>query len=174
MTIDMWPKPEITASADQTDVEEDAEVQLEATGALSYRWSPVLLLNDPNIANPIATVTETTLFTVRGQSADGCSDTTTVLITVIQDNAIKVEPRNLFSPNGDGIDDYWVIENIERYPGSNVTIYNGMGSIVYESNNYNNDWDAVYNGKNLPETAYFFVIKYEDKNPKTGSVTIIR
>ncbi len=174
MTIDMWPKPEITASADQTDVEEDTEVQLEATGTLSYRWSPVLLLNDPNIANPIATVTETTLFTVRGQSADGCSDTTTVLITVIQDNAIKVEPRNLFSPNGDGIDDYWVIENIERYPGSNVTIYNGMGSIVYESNNYNNDWDAVYNGKDLPETAYFFVIKYEDKNPKTGSVTIIR
>jgi gliding motility-associated-like protein len=46
--------------------------------------------------------------------------------------------------------------------------------VVYETNNYNNDWDAVYQGKELPETAYFYVIRYEDKNPKTGSVTVIR
>ena len=83
-------------------------------------------------------------------------------------------PRNVFSPNGDGIDDYWIIEDIEKYPGSFIVIYNGNGSIVYEKENYSNEWDAVYNGKNLPETAYFFVIRYENKDPRTGSVTVIR
>jgi gliding motility-associated-like protein len=174
LTLDMLPRPVVVATATPPEVEEDAEVQLDASGAISYRWAPVANLDDPNIPNPIATVTETTLFVVQGLNADGCTDTTSVLVTVIETNTINVKPRNLFSPNGDGIDDFWVIENIERYPGSNITIYNGMGSVVYESNNYNNDWDAIYNGKELPETAYFFVIRYENKDPKTGSVTVVR
>jgi len=173
-TVVMWPKPDVIASADPVEVEEDSDVQLDASGAISYIWSPESLLNNPNISNPVATLSETTSFMVQGQSADGCLDTATVLVNVFESTVLNVSPRNLFSPNGDGIDDFWVIENIESYPGSNITIYNGHGSIVYESDNYSNDWNAVYNGKDLPETAYFFVIKYENKNPKTGSVTIIR
>jgi gliding motility-associated-like protein len=96
------------------------------------------------------------------------------LITVYETSTINVTPRNLFSPNGDGVDDFWVIESIENYPGAEVTIYNANGRIVYEKKNYNNEWNAVYEGKDLPETAYFFVIRYENKDPKTGSVTIIR
>jgi gliding motility-associated-like protein len=174
LTLDMLPRPVVVATATPPEVEEDAEVQLDASGAISYRWAPVANLDDPNIPNPTATVTETTLFVVQGLNADGCTDTTSVLVTVIETNTINVTPRNLFSPNGDGIDDFWVIEDIERYPGAEVTIYNAQGSIVYESNNYTNEWNAVYNGKELPETAYFFVIRYNGKDPKTGSVTIIR
>jgi gliding motility-associated-like protein len=174
LTLDMWLNPDVTASASPSEVDENGEVQLNASGAMSYRWAPVLNLDDPNIPNPIATVSETTLFTVQGLSSDGCTDTASVLVTVYETNTINVNPRNLFSPNGDGIDDFWVIESIENYPGAAVTIYNANGSVVYESNNYNNEWDAVYDGKDLPETAYFFVIRYENKDPKTGSVTVIR
>jgi gliding motility-associated-like protein len=174
LILDMLPRPDVVATATPSEVEEDSEVQLNASGALSYSWVPTLNLDDPNIPNPIATVSETTLFLVQGLSADGCTDTTSVLVTVYETNTINVNPRNLFSPNGDGIDDFWVIESIENYPGAAVTIYNANGSVVYESDNYNNEWDAVYNGKDLPETAYFFVIRYENKDPKTGSVTVIR
>jgi gliding motility-associated-like protein len=172
--VDMWPKPEVTATADPEQTVEDSEVQLHATGALTYLWQPGDLLDNPFDAAPVATVSETTEFVVFGENAEGCRDTTSVLVMVQETNTINVDPRNVFSPNGDGIDDTWTIDYIENYPNAKVTIYNGHGSVVYESSNYSNDWDAVYKGKDLPETAYFFVIRYEDKNPRTGSVTIIR
>jgi gliding motility-associated-like protein len=173
-TVDMWPKPVVTATAEPEETFEDQEVQLRATGAVSYQWIPEDLLDNPSIANPIATVSETTEFMVRGDNAEGCIDTAFVVVEVIENNAINIDPRKVFTPNGDGIDDTWTIDYIENYPGAQVTIYNGHGSIVFESNNYNNDWNAVHEGKNLPETAYFYVIRYENKNPKTGSVTVIR
>jgi gliding motility-associated-like protein len=173
-TIDMLPTPVVSATADPDEILEDSEVQLRATGAESYLWRPAEPLDNPFNSDPIATLSETTTFIVTGTNSDGCSDTASVLVRVIADDAINVEPRNVFTPNGDGIDDEWIIEYIEDYPGAEITIYNGLGSVVYETNNYNNDWDAVYQGKDLPETAYFYVIRYESKNPKTGSVTVIR
>jgi len=174
ITVEMLPKPEITASANPDEIFEDAESQLLATGGVTYSWMPAEPLDDPFIADPVATPTETTEFSVIGFNTEGCSDTAFVVVRVIENIAINVEPMNVFTPNGDGIDDLWIIDYIENYPGAEITIYNGMGSVVYESNNYANDWDAVYQGKDLPETAYFYVIRYEGKNPKTGSVTVIR
>lgn len=172
--ISMLTKPDVSAFADPNEVEGESVIQLDASGALTYNWTPADIISDPNIPNPEAVVTTTTVFTVIGENADGCIDSASVVVTVLESNTIKVDPRNVFSPNGDGIDDYWIIEDIENYPGSSIVIYNGNGSVVYEKDNYNNEWDAVYNGKNLPETAYFYVIRYENKEPKTGSVTVIR
>lgn len=173
-TINMLPTPEVTATADPQEIIEDSEVQLHATGASSWIWRPAEPLDNAFSSDPIATLSETTQFIVTGTNSDGCSDTASVLVRVIADDAINVNPRNVFTPNGDGIDDEWVIEYIENYPGAEITIYNGLGSVVYETNNYNNNWNAVYQGNDLPETAYFYVIRYENKNPKTGSVTVIR
>ncbi len=173
-TIDMLLTPVVSATVNPDEIIEDSEVQLRATGADSYLWRPAEPLDNPFSSDPIATLSETTEFIVTGTNAVGCSDTASVLVRVIADDAINVEPRNVFTPNGDGIDDEWIIQYIENYPGAEITIYNGLGSVVYETNNYNNDWDAVYQGNDLPETAYFYVIRYEDKNPKTGSVTVIR
>lgn len=174
ITIDMFPKPVVTATASPEETFEDSEVQLSASGATSYLWSPADLVDNPFDPDPIATVSETTEFTVLGENDSGCADTASVFVRVIESNTLNVLPRKVFSPNGDGIDDEWRIEYIENYPGAVVTIYNANGSVVYESNNYGNDWNAVYEGKDLPETAYFYVIRYENKNPKTGSVTVIR
>lgn len=57
-------------------------VTLPAVGAAQYRWSPSTGLNDPNIAQPVATLTESTLYTVVGISSEGCRDTVSVLVTV--------------------------------------------------------------------------------------------
>ena len=173
-TITMWPKPEVTATAVPEETVEDSEVELHATGALSYLWRPGDLLDNPLGQDPVATVSQTTEFTVIGENAEGCRDTASVVVQVLETNTLNVTPRKVFSPNGDGIDDYWTIDNIENYPEAIITIYNGNGSVVYESKNYNNTWDAVYKGNDLPETAYFYVIRYGIKNPKTGSVTVIR
>jgi gliding motility-associated-like protein/uncharacterized repeat protein (TIGR01451 family) len=59
---------------------------------------------------------------------------------------------NIFTPNRDGKNDRFTILGIGRFPGSRLTIYNRWGNVVYQNNNYNNEWD----GSNLTESTYFY------------------
>jgi gliding motility-associated-like protein len=61
---------------------------------------------------------------------------------------------NVFSPNGDGVNDLFIIQNLLLYDFRQVTIYNRWGKAVYSSTQYNNDWD----GKNVPDGVYFVVV----------------
>ena len=68
------------------------------------------------------------------------------------------------TPNGDGVNDTWMIYNIEQYPNSTVRVFNRWGSEVFYAHNYRNDWDGHYKNKNqsLPETsAYYYQIDIE-------------
>lgn len=83
-----------------------------------------------------------------------------------------VKSTNVFTPNGDGINDFLRFDLIEVYPGSKLIIYNRWGKSLYEDDNYSNDWD----GENFKEGTYFYVI--EVNNPEEtlykGTFTIIR
>ncbi|MFC5538414.1 gliding motility-associated C-terminal domain-containing protein [Rhodocytophaga aerolata] len=85
-----------------------------------------------------------------------------------------LKPRIVFSPNQDGIDDWWQIDNIEQYPGYELLIYNRQGSKVFEAKPYQNNWDGTFQGKPLMAEAYYFVIKSSKETIKSGTVTIIR
>lgn len=172
--VEFLERPEITASAEKVKVERGNAVKLEASGALYYHWTPGELLNDSTIATPEATLTDPTRFIVEGTDSYGCSDTASVFISVNEGNEINVFPRKIFSPNGDGIEDLWIIDNIDACPECSVMIFNGNGSTVYEASPYQNDWNALYKGKELPEGTYFFVLRSPGMKPKTGSINIIR
>lgn len=58
------------------------------------------------------------------------------------------------TPNGDGINDTWMIYNIEKHPSTSVRVFNRWGSEVFQSKNYKNDWD----GNGLPESAYYYKV----------------
>ena len=73
----------------------------------------------------------------------------------------KLFPTEFISPNGDGINDSWVIVNSEFFPNCEVWIYTRMGQLIYNSKRYNNDWSGLYNGQPLPESSYVYLI---DKN----------
>ena len=81
-----------------------------------------------------------------------------------------------FSPNGDGVNDNFVIENIGNYPDNTLKIFNRWGNIVYKMNSYNNDWNGISNGRvivndseNLPEGTYYYKLELGDGSlPKTG------
>lgn len=64
------------------------------------------------------------------------------------------------TPNGDGINDTWVIYNIENHPGSIVRVFNPNGAQVYYSANYQNNWSGNYQGSSemLPIGSYFYQI----------------
>jgi gliding motility-associated-like protein len=67
----------------------------------------------------------------------------------------EIDLPNVFTPNGDGINDFFEIKKIELFPESSLSIFNRYGKKVYESLSYNNEW----NGGNLSAGTYFYMLK---------------
>ncbi len=74
-----------------------------------------------------------------------------------------------FSPNGDGINEFFKIDCISRFPNNTLKVYNRWGNIVFETKGYNNDWDGVSNGravvnkgKALPVGTYYYILDLGD------------
>nr|WP_199001182.1 gliding motility-associated C-terminal domain-containing protein [Flavobacterium sp. ASV13] len=70
----------------------------------------------------------------------------------------QINISEAFTPNGDGINDTWVISNIEYYPASTVRVFNRWGTEVFVARNYQNDWDGHYKGNSgsLPESSSYY------------------
>jgi trimeric autotransporter adhesin len=81
---------------------------------------------------------------------------------------------SLFTPNNDGMNDYWYIPDLEQYGKVQVTVYNRFGQVVYQSDGYKNDWDGTWNGYMLPEASYYYVIVSSTKGFIKGVVNIVR
>ncbi|MBK9292067.1 MAG: gliding motility-associated C-terminal domain-containing protein [Bacteroidetes bacterium] len=81
---------------------------------------------------------------------------------------------NLFTPNGDGYNDVWVIHNYEALRPVRVAVYTRTGALVFQRNNYQNDWNGYYNGNPLPEGTYYYIIEGRDGVVIKGPLTIIR
>ena len=83
--------------------------------------------------------------------------------------------KNFFSPNGDGINDTWVIEDILDNPINQVAVYAQNGKLIFSQRNYNNDWDGSFKGKPLPSGTYFYEVNvYNGQSIIKGFLTIIR
>lgn len=147
---------------------------LSGAGNGSLNWSPSNSLNNPYIFNPVSTPASSTTYTLTVTDTNGCSSSDNVTITVLLpefDGMVS----NLFTPNGDGINDTWYIQNIQSFQGNEVFVYNIYGNEVYKKKEYTNDWKGTYNGADLPDGTYYYIIKFEgqDKILK-GSVDILR
>lgn len=81
---------------------------------------------------------------------------------------------SVFTPNGDGFNDKWVIKSGKIQPPIAVWVYNRAGSLVFHSENYNNNWTGDYNGSVLPNDTYYYVIKDDTGTVFTGTITILR
>jgi gliding motility-associated-like protein len=86
-----------------------------------------------------------------------------------------IDVPNVFSPNGDGTNDTWLIPNLADYPGAKVEVFNRWGQQVFLSYGYNKAWDGTFLGKPLPLATYYYVITLNNGfKPVTGSVTILK
>jgi gliding motility-associated-like protein len=87
-----------------------------------------------------------------------------------------LKPGNFISPNNDGPNELWVVENIQTYPQCGIAIYDDKGVRVYEAKPYQNNWDGTFNGKRLPDGVYYYIIRCdgEESVPRSGSITLIR
>ena len=110
----------------------------------------------------------------------GLCDTSMAHI-VVQNNLLFI-PQG-FSPNGDGINDFFNITGIENYPNAEVTIYNRWGDEVWANgvSGYKNNMSDGFIGKNkqdgiLPDGTYYYVVKFnvEKLNNQAGYIQIHR
>ncbi|SHF73200.1 Ig-like domain-containing protein, partial [Leeuwenhoekiella marinoflava] len=103
--------------------------------------------------------------------------TITIIPNVLADGDIII--YNVMTPNGDGLNDIFMIENIDRYPDNKVQIFNRWGVEVYSTEGYSIDNGNVFSGfsdgratvrrgERLPTGTYYYVIEYAD--PTTGAV----
>jgi gliding motility-associated-like protein len=89
-------------------------------------------------------------------------------------SALTGDIVNTFTPNGDGVNDYWVIKGLDTYPDATVKIFNRYGSSVFESVGYAKPFDGNRNGKPLPAGVYYYIINLKRGDVLSGNVTIIR
>ncbi len=85
---------------------------------------------------------------------------------------VVVKPTNVFTPNGDGVNDFLTFDLVEIYPGSNLQIFNRWGKKIYEDNDYYNDWT----GEDFKAGTYFYVLDINDPSQGIlkGTFTILR
>ncbi|MFC5046848.1 HYR domain-containing protein [Aquimarina hainanensis] len=161
------PSIEVDAGSDEY-IEEGESIQLEIISSEegTFSWTPATGLDNPESATPIATPAATTTYTVTFYNRDrNCFATDEVTIHVYHDTTH--DTRYGFSPDNDGINDFWEIKKIEEYPENVVSIYNRWGDLVFEIDGYDNK-HRVFNGmanrlqnlgaSKLPEGTYFFII----------------
>jgi gliding motility-associated-like protein len=98
-------------------------------------------------------------------SANGCTSApSTIIISVNNCNDFDFFIPEGFSPNGDGINDLFVIRGIEYYPGNKIVIFNRWGDKIFEASPYQNTWDGKttmglrVGGDELPIGTYFYLL----------------
>lgn len=74
---------------------------------------------------------------------------------------------NYFSPNGDGKNDFLEFRGLEKYPVRKLTVFSKWSNKVYESMNYENNWDGSYQNALVPEGNYYYVLKYGQDSTQT-------
>lgn len=177
ITLNIYPF-NISTSNDTT-INSGSSATISATGGLLYSWTPTTGLGNSNTATTDASPTITTSYIVSIFDTYGCLFQDSVLVTV---NPLPVDSTpniktdiivaDLITANNDGYNDTWNIIGIENYPDTKVAVFNAFGNLIYESADYQNDWKGTWNGKQLSDGTYYYILEIKDEVRK-GFITII-
>jgi len=102
---------------------------------------------------------------------DQCGAEGTFNVSVI---ACDTEIPNVFSPNGDSMNDFFRIPGIEGFPTSKLEIYNRWGNVIYQSNDYGGGWDGRINNEPVADGTYYYILRRSDGENFHGALTITR
>lgn len=177
-TVSIGVVPPVRAFAgNDTIITTGQAVQLHATGGNRYYWSPPSGLNDPNIADPVATWTQDIAYRVRVvQLPEGCFAEDTIHIRYIKGPDIYMPTA--FTPNGDGMNDTFRPIPVGILKIDYFRVYNRWGQMVFETSQYMKGWDGYFNGRPADAGAYVWTVRGEDYNgrhiEKNGTVLLIR
>ncbi len=119
---------------------------------------------------------ETRTVRIRTTDAAGEFIEEVFVITLTSDPTADLGIVTAFTPNGDGVNDTWIIDNITLHPNARVSILNREGKVVFESIGYEVPWDGTFEGRELPLDTYYYVIDLEDSGERSfeGFVMILK
>ncbi len=172
--IIVYPQPSVSAGPDKT-LLEGGLITLDGSGSgnnISYAWSPNISINNTVIPVPEVSPIDDITYKLTVTSADNCMNSDMVFIKVLKTPVIP----NAFSPNGDGINDTWIIQYLNSYPGVDVSLFNRYGQLAFHSIGYSSPWDGTYKGNPIPVGTYYYIIDRKVAGAKklAGWVMILR
>ena len=176
LSITVHPLPGNVSAGPGINIVRGGGASLQGTGnGGSVLWTPPTGLSDPTTLSPFANPQQTTVYTLTLVSNFGCTVSDSMTLTVTEP---CLDPMKIFTPNNDGFYEKWIVFSGACISKVDASVYNRYGSLVYHSNDYQNNWDGTYKGKKLPDATYYYVLNVTDNNgikyTKKGSVTIMR
>ena len=160
-----------------TSVVVNQPLQLNATGAETFTWTPSKGLNNPNIGNPVALLSESQQYILKISSAAGCTAFDTIDVKVY-----KIKPGlyvpNAFTPDGDGLNDLFRPILVGMRSLKYFRVYNRAGLLVYSTSIQNQGWNGTFQGKPQDSGVFVWMVEGEDylgnKVFEKGSVMLVR
>lgn len=172
--LTVFPYPVVNAGPDRT-IQEGGTITIDAsaTGIIQqYAWTPALYLNNTAVLKPkCIDAKDDITYTLTVTSAGGCTATDDMFVLVLKVPRIP----NTFTPNNDGINDFWEIQFLNKYKNNHTQVFTRAGQLVFESKGIYTPWNGTYRGKPLPIDTYFYIIEPGDGSKNfTGYVTILK
>jgi gliding motility-associated-like protein len=88
-------------------------------------------------------------------------------------SSVTIEASEVLTPNGDGYNETWIVNNIQAVKDYKLYILNNIGEVIYESENYDNTWNGTYNDTPLDGGTYYYIFQ-KDSSVVNGFITIVR
>jgi gliding motility-associated-like protein len=174
VTVTVLKNPVADAGADKKIFEGQSTTlpgKLTGDNIVDYYWTPTDNLDDPKSLTPVATPADNITYTLHVISGSCGLSTDDIFVRVYK----KLTIPNTFSPNADGINDYWNVKNLFTYPECTVSIFNRYGNQVFKSRGYSKPWDGTNNGTSVPVGTYYYIIDLNIGTPKlSGWLLVVR
>ena len=179
----MITDPEEGILANDSDPDGDAIAATEITDAITDQGGRISISSDGTftyVPRLGFVGTDTYEYTVCDDQDPALCDSAMIIIEVIE---LPVKVFNAFSPNGDGINDTWIIQGITRFPNNEVQIFNRWGNLIFKVTGYDNTtkvWSGesseglVFGNNETPDGAYFYVITLGDGSERISGYVVVR
>ncbi|MCH2020895.1 MAG: gliding motility-associated C-terminal domain-containing protein [Saprospiraceae bacterium] len=157
----------------------------QSASGVTYQWSETTSLGDVNFddgtsasttVNPQPVNPGTYVLLLTATSLDGCIDTGSVTITITISELIGMP--NAFTPNGDGINDYFRPAGLDDQFILEFKIYNRWSQLVFDGTDTSINWDGNYQGVDQPSEVYIYILRYkipsQEEKIMKGEMTLMR
>ncbi len=180
-TIKVTIVPQLSVYAGRdTSIVASQPLQLNATGATTYLWSPSIGLSDPKIANPVAVLTSETdsvTYKVTGYDAGGCNASDLVTVRVYKSQPEIFVPT-AFTPDGDGKNDILKPITVGIVKLNYFSIYNRWGNQIFYTTELGKGWDGKWKGTAQSSGTYVYSTEGTDylgnRVYRKGTIVLIR
>jgi gliding motility-associated-like protein len=175
-------KPVVEPAHEAYQILKGESVQLSVSGGSGYQWIPVSGLDDPQVANPVASPLKTTEYVVTAMDSLGCAASARVMVMVEETAFVP----NLFTPNRDASNDALKIYGLGQVTGFSFSIYNREGNRVYHTEDISdalqNGWNGTAGGVDQPAGVYYWNVEGQTATGRrlrlngrnSGSIVLVR